>query len=151
MVDISPVSNIQDWVNENFSRLAEIIHDFDPYLELVYIPPAERTNPEDHSRAYAIVDNNPRFRRHVIMYASHDADPQKILAELFASNSDKNDVLSYIDKEEAARKAFEMKKQMEDDEAKRDKVIWWLKTPLHTARLGKGVKIDTRDGYRLEG
>lgn len=151
MVDISPVSNVQDWVNENFARLAEIIQDFDSYLELVYIPPAQRTDPQDHARAYAIVDNNPRFKRHVIMYAPHDVDPQKLLAALWNSNSDKNDVLGYIDAEEAARKAFEMKKQVEEDEAKQDMVRWWLKTPLHTARLGGGVKIDTRDGYRLEG
>lgn len=151
MPNISPVSNVQDWVNENFARLAEIISDFDPYLELVFIPPHERKNPEDHARAYAIVDNNPRFKRHIVMYAPHDADPQTILASLFASNTDKNDVLAYIDAEEAARQAFEMKQQIDEEEARKDMVKWWLDTPLHTARLGKGVKIDTRDGYRLEG
>lgn len=151
MPNIAPVSNAQGWINENFERLAQIIKDFDPYLELVFIPPHERKNPEDYSRAYAVVDNNPRFKRHVVMYAPHDADPQKILAALWVSNTDKNDVLSYIDAEEAARQAFELKERVEAEEAAKDKLAWWLKTPLHTARLGKGVKVDTRDGHRLEG
>ncbi len=141
--------SVEDWVNENFSRLAQILQDFDPYLELRYIPPHARVNPQDYARAWAIVDTNPRFKEHVVMYAKHDEDPQKILAKLFRNNSDKNDVLASLDAEEAAARAFEMRKQMDADDLAMDKMKWWMKTPLHTAKI-HGVKVDTRTGRRLE-
>lgn len=119
------------WVNEGFARLAEILQDYDPYLELRWIPPDKRTDPDDRSRPYCIVDTRSNY---VVRYCSDLDDPVDILANIFDSDNKQHNVLSTIEKRDAAARAFKMKEIMEQQEEAKDVAAFLMRTKQNYIR-----------------
>lgn len=141
------------FVSDKWLRLNEILGDMDPFLELRWIPPKNRSN-VDKSKPYAIVHNPPMKPAYTIMFAGDNDDPVDILARLWAGNTAKNDVQAVLDAKEAASKAFEMKKKMDEAEEAADQIHflatnrspWFAK---HKLPNGQVVKLDTQTGRRV--
>lgn len=109
------------WVDENFSRLAEIIKDYDPYLELRWIPTDKRTR--EDKKPYVIIDtriNQP------VLYASELDSPQEILTKLFEGDNRHGDVLRRLEAANAAKEAFEMKERLEMYEELNDQTAFFV-------------------------
>lgn len=124
------------WVSENYERLARVVNDYDPALELRWIPPERRT--VDDKNPYLIFDtrmNQPVF------YASELDTPEQILTRLFKGDTTKNNPLKEIEAYDAAQKVMNMKKQMDMHEEAMEEAEFLVKSPLNTLRF-KGKKFD---------
>jgi|SRR3990170_4321101 len=98
------------WVSEEFARLAEMIQDYDRFLELRWIPPEQRLSLEDKSKPYVIWDTRIDSK---VMFASELDPPVAILAKLFDIDNKNGDVLKRLDAYNNAVKAIELKKELE--------------------------------------
>lgn len=106
------------FVSSKLQRLAEILHDYDPALELRWIPPSARTDSD--SLPYCIVHSITGRQPYVVKYFSELDDPVSILAQIFAGDNNRGNVLKKLEAQEAAQKAFEMKAWMEQQEEMAD-------------------------------
>lgn len=145
---INIVTENGEWVNEDFQRLAEIVKDYDEYLELRWIPPGQRETDADKKNPYCIVDTRSNY---IVMFASERDNPQTILARLFSADNKHGSVLDRIDAENAAKEAFRLKEQMDDEEMKRDFAAWLIGTKqnyIHTKNPVTGEKLKLDDQLR---
>lgn len=105
------------WVNENFERLARIIKDYDPYLELKWIPPGQRESEQDKKNPYCIVDTRSDY---VVMLASDRDTPESILERLFLADNTQGNVLDRVEARNAAAEAFKLLEKMDEEEEKKE-------------------------------
>lgn len=109
-------------------RIAEIIQDYDPNLELAWIPPDERTA---FDRApFAIIHNSPKGR-YIVGYFREDQMNHQIIAHLFKINNANRNVLTDLEAEEAAIKALEYKTLMDEQAEREDFAKHLIKTRKH--------------------
>jgi hypothetical protein len=126
------------WVDENFARLAEILKDYDPALELRWIPPDKRVDPEDRERPYCIVDTRSNY---VIRHCNERDDPVAVLASIFNADNKHGNVLNRIDAQNAATEAFRLKERIEQQEEQMDLAAFFMGTKKNYIQH-KGVKFD---------
>lgn len=108
---------IDEWISAEFNRLAEIIEDYDPYLELQYIPPGKRETQVDKSKCYRIVDTR---NNKIVLFANELDSPVDILARLWGMDSAHGNVLTRLDAHNAAVKAMQLKEEIDAKEAELD-------------------------------
>jgi hypothetical protein len=132
------------WVDENFARLAEIVKDYDPYLELRWIPPGQRETDADKKNPYCIIDTRSDY---IVMFASERDNPQTILARLWSADNKHGSVLDRLDAENAAAEAFKLKAAIDEEEMKKDFVSWLVDTKRNYMKVtnpvtGEKLKLD---------
>lgn len=101
---------VDRWISEEFTRLAEIIQDHDSYLELRWIPPHMRTDIQDKARPYCIVDTRSNY---VVLYAQQTDTPVSILARLIDSDNKTGNVLKRIEAQNTAQELMQMKERVD--------------------------------------
>lgn len=127
------------WVSENFERLARVVQDYDPQFELRWIPPEQRTTPEERKHPYVVWD---LVHNCACLFASELDTPEDILTKLFEGDNSKHNVLERLDARNAAVRALEMKKQLDLAEENQEYVAWLVGTQKNFIQLGKGRKVD---------
>lgn len=130
------------FINSNHQRCAEIVHDFDPHLSVQWIPPDQRTEPEDRKHPYRIVHDGSgaaNGQPYEVMRLSESDMDGRVVQRLFESRVDKNDIPARIKAQHDALKAISLKELQEEQEAKRDFDTFRIKTPLHTFKHGGEV------------
>lgn len=104
-----------NFISENQRRIGQILSEYDPNLQLQWIPPVNR-GPDDYP--FRVVDFSPGRPPYVVCFA-HECD-ERLLAKVFQSDGTKNNVLNYLDAHNAAVEAVRLKKmkeqRMEDHE-----------------------------------
>lgn len=103
-------------------RIAEIIHDFDPALELRWVEPNKR-NAFD-AKPFAVFHNVPSMEGggyYVIHLTQDQVTDPRLLATLFRA---RNSSIDEVEAFENAQNAIAMKKQMEDQEERHEFVNW---------------------------
>jgi hypothetical protein len=134
-VDLSGAHILTDQgaLSQKHERVAQIIKDYDPNLELAYIPKQERTAFDAYP--FAVVHVNPdNGYRYVVMTCKEDEVDERLLAKLFMANVDNNDVIGRLEAEDAARRLMEFKTKMEIMEEKKDFRDSVLKSRKHWYR-----------------
>lgn len=126
------------WVSEEFSRLAEVIQDYDPHLELRWIHPSQRTTAVDRAAPYCIFDTRSNY---IVMYATELDTPAEILGRLFDADNKHGDVLKRMDAQNAAVKALEMKKHIDAAEEAKDLAAFAIGNEKNVWKHN-GVKFD---------
>lgn len=101
------------FISSKFQRLAEILQDYDPTLEMRWIPPGSRESTD--TRPYCIVHSLPGKPPYVVMYFGELDNPEDILAKIFAGDNNQGNVLSKLETANAAAEAFRLKEQMDQD------------------------------------
>jgi len=126
------------------SRLAEIIRDYNPTLELRWIPDAVRGTEDVFP--YCIVQNLPNGGEQAVFYLTETevANPPGVLARLFNSDHSKHPsgaVLRRIENSERAKAIWEAAQAAEKQEEALDfwRSVW--NSPKHTYKHN-GVKMD---------
>ena len=119
------------FVSERHARIAEIISEYDETLELAWIPP-ERREPGDSP--FAVICR-PLGRESYVVCYSDDPD-ERLLARVFGMDSSRQDVLSEVERQNAAVKALQMKKQMEEMEEARELTASIIRSPKSVYRHG---------------
>lgn len=117
----------QGFVSEKHQRVAEIISEYDPDLELVWIPPAQRI-PGDEGKEFAVL-HTKHGNKYVAMYAKEDEVDERLLARLWNADERNGNVLSKIDAMNAAVEAMRLKEQMDRLEERNDIAKHILNSP----------------------
>lgn len=128
------------WINERFQRIAEIIHDFDPSLSLVWIPEGQRD--ETDTKPYALCHEPAGQAPYIIFHLDEDDLDHRLIASIFQARSDADNLVAVIDAQEAAQKAVELKETMAMQEEEREKAKFLFNSPKHRINLGDGKVLD---------
>lgn len=135
------------FVSSKIQRLAEILKDFDPTLELRWIPPALRSG--EDTLPYAVFHNPLVGQPYTVFYFSEQDDPADVLARVFTGDSARGDILSKIEAKEAAQKAFQYKEYLDEMEEAADQMHFLMTSRSKNyvnwkdLRTGKVVKLDS--------
>jgi hypothetical protein len=118
------MSELDSWVSQEFANLAQVINDYDQYLFLEMVPVAEHANLVDKSKVFRVVDDRTG---NVVLYADSLAFPQQILARLWSMDQTKGSVINRLELENAATEALNLRKQLDEIEARKDLVAFIAK------------------------
>lgn len=124
------------WVSQEYERLARAIQEYDPWLELRWIPPEHRTTQD--KKPYMVIDtriNKPIF------FASELDTPLDILERLLESDNTKNDVLDSITRRNLACDILKKKEWEDKLEDARDRAGFLINSPLNYIKYN-GKKLD---------
>lgn len=129
------------WINSRVARVVEAIRDYDPMLDVRWLPRDDRFIGCD---VFQIVDT--RINRVMFSVADEAHFDESVLARIFKADVTKArggplTILEEIDMENAAVKVIEAKKRMDEAEDREDKAATILKSPLNAY---------THDGYRYD-
>lgn len=116
-------------------RVAEIIRDYNPELELAFIPRNARTAFD--ADPFAVIHNQPNGQRYVVMTCKEEEVDERLLAKVFMADHRNGNVLKRLEAEEAARQAMNMKQQMDEWEDKQDFVKTVIKGKHYFRHNGK--------------
>lgn len=118
------------WVSEDYARLAEVIQDYDPYLELRWIPPDKRSR--DDKKPYMIVDTKIN---HPVFFVSELDTPVDILARLFESDNHIGSVLDRLELHNKAQEIMKMKRRAEEMAETLDAASFLFQSPLNSLTM----------------
>ena len=118
------MNHIDEWVSQEFENLAHVLYDYDPYLALEMVPVAEWGNLVDKSKVFRVIDTR---KNQIVLYADSLTTPQDILARIWSMDQQHNSVVTNLDAKNAAVQALQMKKYLDEQEAKKDLVLFIAK------------------------
>lgn len=137
-------------VSAKTMRLVEIIRDYDPALEVEWVP-VERRLPDDD--AIRVVDTRCKgLARTVMSFADEGeftaADGVPVLERLFLADRLKGDPVARMEARNAAARAVELKTHLERREEGKDLMLHALRSPLHdyTFRTPDGQRKRIQEG-----
>jgi hypothetical protein len=123
------------FVSERISRVVEAIKEYDPRIEVRWIPSSTR---EDWQDAFQLIYHGPKGEERMFNVHTEEEFDVRVLHKIMTNDQQKNPLkksdLEVFD--EAARRIM---KQAELDamEEAADKAAFILRTPLHTINMGK--------------
>lgn len=129
------------FVSERAARIVEIIRDYDPALEVEWIPREHRL-PGDN--AVRIVDTRLSGLARVVMSFPDESHlDERVLERLFLADGTKHDVVARLEAQNAAARAVELKRELEVREEGKDLMLYALRSPRvrysFTTKSGKKV------------
>lgn len=112
-------------VDAEVERIAALIQDYDPRLELAWIPPEQREVNEAHP--FAVLYNNPNGMQEIVFRLKENEIDHRVIKRLWENDSNTGtNVLDQIEAEENARRAVELKRQMDEAEERQELAAWML-------------------------
>jgi len=114
-------------------RLAEIIKDYDPDLEIMWIPPENRGE-RDQNKEFAVVCRPPGRQPYVVMRVAENQMDESVLAALIIRDNNHGNVLDRLEACEFADQVMQAKEDHENYLERQDFMRSVLKSPLHTYR-----------------
>ncbi|MBK7509608.1 MAG: hypothetical protein IPI16_16370 [Comamonadaceae bacterium] len=106
-------------------RIAEILQDYDPTLELRWIPPKDRNSFD--TEPFAVWHNPVGLPSYMIMTLKEDQLDHRVLAAIFNANNNNGNVLDRLEAEEAAKKLIKYKEELDSQEERREFSVWALR------------------------
>ena len=127
-------------VDAEVERIAAIIQDYDPNLRLAWVPPENREINEEFP--FAVLYDNPNTgREELVMRLRADEVDHRVLKRLWENDNRNGNVLDAIETEEAARKAVEYQRMM-DEHLERQELAAWMVNAPKGAKMGNGVILE---------
>lgn len=124
------------WVSENYERLARLIKEYDPDLELRWIPPAMRQR--EDKKPYCVVHFNPQNgKEYIVLHASELDTPEDILTSLIMADDKQGNVLSRLEAHNAAVELMQMQKKTDQMAELRDQANFMLSSSINYMKWGK--------------
>lgn len=119
---------------EKASRVAEIIHDYDPNLELRWIPPRARTSFD--AKPYAVYHNLQSHPEggYFVFFLGEDEMDHRVLSRLWEAQSP--GLLNRIEADEKAMEIMKMKQRMEENEEAAEFAKWAINAPKEVQHNG---------------
>lgn len=122
------ISHRGHFLNEAHIRIAEIIKDYEPTLELVWIPTEMRT-PEDRGKEFAVVHSPHDAPQYIVFHCSADEVDHRLLARLFTGDTTKHDVIGWLDAIEESKRIIKLKAEADAAEERQAFVQSVIKSP----------------------
>lgn len=123
------------YINSKHERIARIINEYDPCLQLVWIPPENRD--EVDTFPYAIVSNDPNGSRRALSFWTENEIDERLIEWLFLNDFTKHSPIEMFDAIQSHNMAVKLleEKAIEDKyEEKKEFMKFLLKSPLHTVK-----------------
>lgn len=129
-------------------RFAEIVHAYDPRIELQYIPELDQTGLE---KPFRLVKHTEQFGVEILRYLTHAEmeQPQEILVWLWEGDFAKHrpgEVFDRIEKREQAQRMLKLKAEEEAAQERQDKLAWAFRggrDRKNRLQLGRGRYMNT--------
>lgn len=122
-------------LSEKHLRVAERIKEYDPHLELAWIPPDKRSSDEPQLDTFCIIDRRDPGNPYVVRRLVEDEVDERLIGWLWQNDmarQNPKDVLAKLDAEVEREKRDREKRNAEIREEARDKANTILRSPLHT-------------------
>jgi hypothetical protein len=101
-------------------RIAEILQDYNPTLDLVWIPPEDR-RVDDTELPFAVrCTPSNGAKPYIVFQLREDEVDHRVLERVFEADTSRNDVLSMLERREAALRLVEMKRKMDEAEERKE-------------------------------
>lgn len=128
------------FVSAKIERLVQAIKDYEPELEVKWVPPAQRT---EGMAAYAIEHHAPGNAPYVLMYVQNDEEFDERVLMRIIQNDQRNGQarLSDLEAWEATLKSIERQKFLDSMEEANDIAHHVFRTHLNTYRVNKDLII----------
>lgn len=123
------------WVDENFERLARMLQDYSPTLELRWIPTDRRTR--EDKKPYQVVNRESNGQETIVCHASETDSPIDILTAVFTADNKQGNVLDRIEAHNRAIELFALKEKEDRLSEALELSKFMFTTPLHYIKMGK--------------
>lgn len=120
------------FISEKQRRISEILKDYDPYLELQWIPVEDRDPNDKYS--FRVVDTSPGHPPFIVTFA-HECD-ERLLAKIIQIDNKHGNVLNFLDAHNAAVELYEKKKLKEQRMEAHQLAYDILRSPKYHYRHG---------------
>lgn len=125
-----------EFVDQRHARIAEIIQDYDPELELAWIPPDKR---EEGDKPFAVIHRPLGKPVYVAFYV--DECDERILQRIWAGDvkHHRGTIMTQLDARNASVKAMQLKKQMDEMDDAADQAKHVFQSPKSTYTIGDTI------------
>lgn len=131
-VDLPAVHDNGEFISAKVSRIVELIREYDPNLEVKWIPEKMRRPDEP---AFMITERLRDGREVVAFYVQSEAEfNENVLARVYAGDNSKNDVQARVDAQNAAANRVREARAREEREQYYDLMGSVIKSKKHTYR-----------------
>ncbi len=134
----------RQFISARHQHLATVLHDYDPTLNLCWIPESEREDEAERTWPWMVISNDHGNLQLLSLWKDEDLVDNRILEWAFENDFNKHspgEIFDRMEARNAARKLMENQKLQEEYEEKIDKAFFLVRTPLHSARMdGKVFK-----------
>lgn len=145
--DIIVATQEGQFVSQKWMFLAELLQDYNPNLELRWIPP-ELRQAEDREQSYMVAHKDRQGKYYTVLYASESDQPEEIMTRIMHSDMKHGDVLDRMEIRNNVRKLFELRKREEELAEQEEFAAWLVKTnktnPTFRDKSGELVKLDSQ-------
>lgn len=131
-------SDTESFISSKHQRLAQVLHDYNPYFSLVFIPPKDRD--ETDTKPFAILDSSPAHAPYIVRYLSEAEmdNPNEILGWVFAGDLSKHRPVDVFQRMELERQAGELLTHKQREAELEDQADFidflWRRSPKHTIK-----------------
>jgi hypothetical protein len=131
----NPAVFVEDvFVGQKWLDLSEILRDYNPQLELKWIPPDKR-EPEDRDKPYAVVHRDMFGKEYVVTYGSELENPEEVLTRVFYNDMKHGNVQDRLNARNTAHKAMELYRQAEEMEEAKDLSKFMMGSPKNWIKI----------------
>lgn len=135
------------FVSQKWMFLAEMLQDYNPSLELRWIP-IEKRAVEDRDKSYMVVHTDKQGKMYTVLYASELDQPEEVMTRIINSDMKHGNVMDRMEVRNQVNKLFELRKKEEELAEKEDFAAWLVKTnkvnPTFRDKDGQLVKLDSQ-------
>ena len=135
-------------VSEKIHRIIQAIKDYEPELDVAWIPPGAR---REGQAAFAIIHRPVGKAEYVLFYVQNEDEfDERVLYKIIYCDGRNGQVtLSELEAFEAGQKLLKRQAYLDALEEAHDMARFVLKTPLHRINMGNGLIINDHGGGRL--
>lgn len=116
------------------TRIAELIKEYEPSLELAWVPPENRTLNEEFP--FAVIHRVQGVEPYVVMRLRENEVDHRVLARLYAADNSRGNVLSDIELEEKARRQVAARKAEEELAEAHEMAAWAIRSKAGSKHNG---------------
>jgi len=117
------------FISAKVSRIVELIRQYDDRLDVAWVPPEYR---QEGDAAFAITERIADGRTQVVMYVNSEEEMnESVLARIYESDVENNDVLGKIEANNRAVRNAEALRRRDEMEEAHDLLHTVLKSPKH--------------------
>lgn len=145
--DIIVATEEGQFVSQKWMFLAEMLQDYNPSLELRWIPP-EKREVEDRDKPYMVVHQDRQGRNYIVLYASETDQPEDVMTRIIQADMKHGNVLDRMEIRNNVQRLFELRKREEELAEQEEFAAWLVKTnkvnPTFRDKSGELVKLDSQ-------
>jgi hypothetical protein len=129
------------FVSEKISRIVELIREYDPKLDVRWVPPAARTRGEDAFQVVELCKDG--VWRTAFTVKTEDEFNELVLARIYDADQRKHgNVMARLEAMQKAQDALKRKRWEDEMEQAGDMAQFLIKTPFHRVQLSKNRHIN---------